>query len=151
MNTLWQQTIRVSSGLFRGNWPLSDFLPDPRTPFLRVKFAYLRLNTPTPCPPRSAVPVNWGKPYFAPWRVSGKNSVRDATRSMRCGRDFRDSAARRQVKTCSSPLIGSGGVAEMCRMVWNSTRISHKLTVRDASSCVTGKNQRRKECHENEE
>jgi hypothetical protein len=68
----------------------------------------------------------------------------------------------------NSPLIGGGGVAEMGRMVEFHTDLtavferesggpatlrfgSHKLTVHDASSCVTGKNQRRKECHENEE
>ncbi len=67
-----------------------------------------------------------------------------------------------------TPLIGGGGVAEMGRMVEFHTDLtagferesggpstlrfgSHKLTDHDASSCVTGKNQRRKECHEDKE
>ena len=83
---------------------------------LRENLAYIQLNTPTPSclrsaqamrnasassgeclpeplqrpwrSPLSAVPVNHGKPCSTPWRVSGKNSVRDATRSMRCGARF---------------------------------------------------------------
>jgi hypothetical protein len=90
-------------------------------------------------------------------------------RSMR-GRDTRKFVAHWQAwrGIFSSPLIGGGGVAEMGRMVEFRTDLtaglkgesgrpsslrfgSHKLTVHDASSCVTGKNQRRRECHENEE
>ena len=39
--------------------------------FRRGKFAYLSLNTPTPCPPCGAVPVNRGKSCCVPGRITG--------------------------------------------------------------------------------
>jgi hypothetical protein len=50
----------------------------------REKFAYISPNTPTPCPPPSAVLVNHGKSCIMPYRTSGQHSVRNATRSLRC-------------------------------------------------------------------
>ena len=47
----------------------------------REKIAYILPNTPTPCPPPSAVLVNHWKSCIMPYRTSGKNSVRNATRS----------------------------------------------------------------------
>jgi hypothetical protein len=45
---------------------LSGLLDSPLRHFAG-KFAYITLNTPTPCPPRSAVPVNLGKPCCSAW------------------------------------------------------------------------------------
>jgi hypothetical protein len=45
----------------------------------REKIAYIKLNSPSPCPPRSAVPVNHRKSYYITWSDFGKNSVRNAT------------------------------------------------------------------------
>ncbi len=45
-----------------------------------VKFTYIKLNIPTPCPPRSAVPVNrLFNSLRLCWAVFGQNSVRYAT------------------------------------------------------------------------
>ena len=73
--------------------PLRSGLLGPHYVTSREKVAYISLNTPTPCPPRGAVPVNRGKPCCVPGRISGKNSVRNVTRSMRCGRLGANSSA----------------------------------------------------------
>lgn len=62
MNTLWQRAIRFLPGRHSGHQPCSGSEFASARLFSRVKFAYFSLNTPTPCPPRSAVPVNHGKP-----------------------------------------------------------------------------------------
>jgi hypothetical protein len=45
------------------------------------KLAYVGLNTPTPCPPRGAVPVNQERGLASVFQLStpGSSSVRDAT------------------------------------------------------------------------
>ena len=46
---------------------LRSGFPDSPLRHFTGKFAYISLNTPTPCPPRGAVPVNLGKPCCDAW------------------------------------------------------------------------------------
>ncbi len=114
MNTFWQRTIGRFPGCLCGNGPLSGSPPDPHMPFLQAKFAYVILNTPTPCPPRGAVPVNHGEPCDAV-AAPGKNSVRNASRSRRCElmKISFPVSCQRERNDSSNPAVGRACPAEV--------------------------------------
>ncbi len=85
-------TMETQPGHSHGNKPNPDLIFPSSKPFSRAKFAYISLNR------RLAHLVALSRstaenPAALPGRISGKNSVRNATRSMRCGELGADSPA----------------------------------------------------------